>query len=158
MSVTHEITVETAKGRFVVTQVGQAIVALTWGEAEREAPTPLLDEAARQLKEYFAGERQDFDLPLAPRGSDFQQRVWQAMQAIPFGQVKTYATIAQEVGGAPQPVGSACGANPIPIIIPCHRVVAAEGRIGGFSGGRGPTTKRELLKHEGAEGVQGELF
>ena len=79
MSVTHQITVETNRGDFVITEVGGAIVALTWGVAEREDPTPLLEEAARQLRDYFAGDRQTFDLPLAPRGSDFQQRVWQAL-------------------------------------------------------------------------------
>ena len=158
MSVVQEITVETAQGCFTVTQVGKAIVALTWGAAGREHPTPLLQEAACQLADYFAGRRRDFDLPLAPRGSAFQQQVWRALRAIPFGQVKTYGALARELGGAAQPVGAACGANPIPVFIPCHRVIAAGGQLGGFSGGKGAATKRQLLKHEGAQGVQGELF
>lgn len=158
MTVTHQITVETNHGRFAITEVGGAIVAVAWGEAEREDPTPLLQEAARQVHQYFAGERRAFDLPLAPRGSDFQQRVWQALRDIPYGQTKTYGDIARIVECAAQPVGTACGANPIPLIIPCHRVIAAGGRIGGFSGGKGAETKRQLLRLEHAEGLQGEMF
>lgn len=99
------------------------------------AETPITRAAARQLAEYFAGNRQIFDLPIAPAGTPFQKRVWAALCRIPFGQTRTYAHIAAEIGSAPRAVGGACGANPILIAIPCHRVVAADGGLGGFSAG-----------------------
>jgi methylated-DNA-[protein]-cysteine S-methyltransferase len=109
----------------------------------------VLHEACRQLAAYFTHERESFDLPLDPGGSDFERGVWRAMLAIPYGHTRTYGDIAKELGGMPQPVGQACGANPIPIIIPCHRVVGADG-LGGFSAAGGVETKVKLLRHEGA--------
>ena len=88
-------------------------------------------------------------MPLAPAGSGFRQRVWQAMQAIPVGETRSYGALARALGSAPRAVGGACGANPIPILIPCHRVVAGGG-LGGYSGGAGLATKIALLKLEGA--------
>lgn len=98
---------------------------------------PFLSEALRQLREYFAGLRQDFDLPLAPAGTAFQQRVWRALQEIPYGTVVSYADIARRIGQptASRAVGAANGANPLPIVIPCHRVVASSGQLGGYGGG-----------------------
>jgi methylated-DNA-[protein]-cysteine S-methyltransferase len=93
------------------------------------------------------GDRLAFDLPLAPAGTAYQRRVWQALCDIPPGVTRTYADIARAVGGSPRAVGGANGRNPIPIVIPCHRVVATTG-IGGYSGGDGPATKRYLLDHE----------
>ena len=161
-----EITVETCQGDFCVAAEDGAVVALTWGpcrgrDAEgSEGPhAALLAEAGRQLKAYFESDLKAFDLPLAPRGPDFNQQVWAEMLRIPFGEVRTYGDIAKAIGiEVAQPVGGACGANPIPVIIPCHRVVAAGGRIGGFSGGGGVDTKLKLLAHEGAKGVQSDLF
>ena len=89
-----------------------------------------------------------FNLPLAPGGSDFQKRVWAALCAIPPGETRSYADIARTIGSAPRAVGGANGANPIPLFIPCHRVIAADGSLGGYSGGDGPVTKRYLLDHE----------
>ena len=112
--------------------------------------SPLLAEAARQLAAYFAGSLRDFDLPLAPAASPFQARMRAAMLAIPFGETRTYGDLAQELGGNtdPRAVGQGCGANPLPILVPCHRVVAAGGKLGGYSGGSGRATKRWLLGHE----------
>lgn len=141
---------ETATGRICVAEQNGAVVAVTWGGKAHDGDSPLLREAAAQLEQYFAGERRDFDLPLAPAGNELQQAVWQEMLAIPYGQTRTYGEIATAVGNLPQPVGQACGANPIPVIIPCHRVVAAGGGSGGFSAPGGLATKYSLLKLEGA--------
>jgi methylated-DNA-[protein]-cysteine S-methyltransferase len=94
-------------------------------------------EAALQLGEYFAGKRREFELELAPVGTDFQLRVWNALRKIPYGAVRNYGDIAREIGqpGAARAVGQANGCNPLPIVIPCHRVIASDGTIGGYSGG-----------------------
>lgn len=111
--------------------------------------TLLSREAARQLTEYAAGERQQFDLPLFPVGTPFQQRVWALLRQIPWGESCTYGQLAARLGmpGASRAVGNAVGANPIPILIPCHRVLAAGERLGGFR--LGAELKRELLRLEG---------
>ena len=102
----------------------------------------------RQLTEYFAGERKRFDLPLAMTGSPFQHQVWSALVDIPFGESLSYGELARRLGRprAARAVGQANGANPIPIVVPCHRVIAGDGGMGGFSGGL--STKRWLLRHE----------
>ena len=142
---------DTPVGILSVYEQDGAIVRLDWsaGGADRSG---LLDAALDQLRAYFAGELKDFDLPLQVGGSDFQRAVCDAMSAIPFGETRTYGDIARDLGGAAQPVGNACGANPIPVIIPCHRVLGANG-LGGFSGAGGVETKVALLKHEGAAGL-----
>ena len=107
--------------------------------------------ACAQLGDYFAGKRREFDLQLAPRGTPFQQRVWQALLAIPFGSVRTYGDVARDIGQplAMRAVGQANGRNPLPIVIPCHRVIAGDGTIGGYSGGL--NVKHRLLALEGIE-------
>ena len=125
------------------------LVALEWGKTADKQPSPLLEEARRQLNAYFDGTLQDFDLPLAPEGTSCQRAVWDQLRRIPFGVAQTYADIAKVVNNAPRAVGGACGRNPIPIIIPCHRVIAKGGRLGGFSGFAGLKTKRRLLRLEG---------
>lgn len=125
------------------------IVALDWGWGCRQEPTPLLESARAQLLEYFDGRRRSFDLPLAPFGTAFQQRVWQALRDIPYGEVRRYGELAKALGTAPRPLGGACGRNPIPVIIPCHRVVGQSGGLGGYSGLDGIDTKRALLRLEG---------
>ena len=153
---TASATVDTPTGPVVITARDDAIVGATWAPPgtdttpANEIDHPLLARAAAQLGEYFAGDRRDFDLPLDPPGSDLQRAVCRAMLAIPFGETRTYGDLARALGVAAQPVGQACGGNPIPILIPCHRVVAAGGKLGGFSGGRGTETKLALLRHEGA--------
>jgi methylated-DNA-[protein]-cysteine S-methyltransferase len=112
----------------------------------------LLDEARRQLVAYFAGRLKVFDLPLAPNGTEFQRRVWSALTKIPFGATTSYAQLARRVGNeaAVRAVGAANGRNPIPIIVPCHRVIGSNGSLTGFGGGL--PRKQWLLRHEGAQG------
>jgi len=112
------------------------------------AETSLLQRAVTQLTAYFAGTGQQFDLPLAAPATEFQAKVRTAMLAIPYGETRSYGEIAKSIGGVPRAVGQACGSNPIPIVVPCHRVLAAGGSIGGFSGGAGTPTKRKLLALE----------
>jgi len=113
----------------------------------------VLEEAKKQLAAYFSGTLDRFDLPLAPNGTDFQKTVWQAMCDIPMGRTATYKELAESAGSpkAFQSVGTACGLNPIPIIIPCHRVLASNNKPGGYSGQGGLETKRALLKIEGVD-------
>jgi methylated-DNA-[protein]-cysteine S-methyltransferase len=120
-------------------------------------PTQPLEEAARQLREYFAGERDEFDLPLAPDGTEFQKSVWRALQDIPYGATISYGELARRVGNpkASRAVGAANGQNPIPIVIPCHRVIGANGKLTGFGGGL--PTKEALLALE-AKHVPQEMF
>ena len=134
-------------GPLVIEEQAGRIVRLDWDTAPTDSPTPLLREAKAQLEAYFAGERTRFELPLAPAGTDFQQRVWAAMAEIPYGETRTYGELAAATGASARAVGSACGANPIPIILPCHRVVAAHG-AGGYSGRGGLRTKGALLDIE----------
>lgn len=110
----------------------------------------LLAKTAQQLKEYFSGERTAFDLPLVPEGTEFQQRVWQALREIPFGQTITYGQLSKKLGDpdAVRAVGTANGKNPIAIIIPCHRVIGSDQKLTGYAGGI--ERKRWLLQHEGA--------
>lgn len=124
--------------------------------AERRLPDaisgprhPVLRETARQLGEYFAGSLRRFDLPLAPRGTDFQRRVWAALEEIPYGETCSYGDLAREVGraGGARAVGQANRNNPIGVIVPCHRVIAADGTLGGYAGGL--ERKRRLLALEG---------
>lgn len=109
---------------------------------------PLAEEVVRQLNAYFAGRLFNFDLPLAPPHCEFQACIRQCMIDIPFGEMRTYGELAKDLRIASQAVRQACGANPIAIIVPCHRVVAGGGKLGGFSGGNGAPTKRKLLNHE----------
>lgn len=140
--------IDTLVGTLSVTEDDGAITRLSW-TSEGHDRTELLDRAVEQLKAYFARELQVFDLPLQVVGSAFQRAVCDAMLAIPLGQTRTYGDISKELKMPPQPIGNACGANPIPVIIPCHRVLGSTG-LGGFSGGTGIETKITLLKHEGA--------
>ncbi len=144
------LTVPSPVGLVTIEATDQAIVRLGWGERATNRTSPLLKRAAEQLAAYFAGTRTDFDLPLAPAGSAFQLRVWEEMQAIPCGETATYGEIARRIGTAARAVGGSCAANPIPIIIPCHRVVAANGQPGGYSGRGGLSTKAVLLNLEQA--------
>ena len=119
------------------------------GEATPGGPSRgVAAEAARQLKAYFAGKLQEFDLPLHAEGTPFRKKVWQALYEVPYGQTRSYGEIARTVDSAPRAVGGACGANPIAVIIPCHRIVGANGWVGGFSGGNGCATKSQLLELE----------
>jgi methylated-DNA-[protein]-cysteine S-methyltransferase len=116
---------------------------------DRDDAHPVLVETARQLAAYFAGDLKDFDLPLAPVGSDFQQRVWKELQLIDYGETASYGQIALKLGmtnAASRAVGLANGRNPIPIVIPCHRVIGANGTLTGYAGGL--PRKQQLLEIE----------
>ena len=136
-------------GQLTIFEEQGAIVALDFGRAPGVSETPLLLRARDQLEAYFDRRRIDFQLPLAPQGTDFQRAVWDQMCTIPFGAAATYGDIAGALNSAARAVGGACGANPIPIIIPCHRVIGATGRMTGYSGGEGIETKLALLRLEG---------
>ena len=117
----------------------------------QEASSALAAEAARQLEAYLANPAFTFNLPLRPAGTSFQRRVWQQIAAIPGGQTLTYGQLAKNIKNAPRAVGQACGANPYPVVVPCHRVVATGGGLGGFARERGGfllDVKRWLLQHE----------
>ncbi len=142
-----QLALHTPVGDLSVSEADGAIVAIDWGWGRDQDATALLIRARDQLHAYFDGALTAFDLPLAPAGTSYRQRVWRALCAIPYGETRSYAQIAAAAGGVPRSVGQANGANPIPIIIPCHRVLAAAD-IGGYSGGDGVITKRQLLALE----------
>ncbi|MDY3015239.1 MAG: methylated-DNA--[protein]-cysteine S-methyltransferase [Evtepia sp.] len=125
------------------------LIALVFGNYGGYDDIPLFREAQRQLEEYFSGQRRTFSLPMNPEGTDFQRRVWGALMEIPYGAPISYRDLAArvDVPKAFQAVGQANGKNPIPILIPCHRVIAANGTLGGYSGGL--ERKRFLLELEG---------
>jgi methylated-DNA-[protein]-cysteine S-methyltransferase len=143
-----QLTCLTPLGEVTLTEEDGAIVALDWGRGRDQQPNPLLRAAVTQLQDYFDGTRAAFDLPLAPQGTAFQRRVWEALTMIPAGETRGYGDLARSLGTASRAIGQANARNPIPILIPCHRVVAAGGALGGYSGGEGPATKRMLLDHE----------
>ena len=142
--------VPSAFGRIGVEEQDGAITKVFWDAAERAPETPVLREACAQLAAYLDGTLRDFDLPMNPAGSQFQKDVCALMSAIPYGETRTYGDLAADLGVAAQPVGRACGGNPIPILIPCHRVMGADNRLTGFSAKGGVETKVALLKLEGA--------
>jgi methylated-DNA-[protein]-cysteine S-methyltransferase len=157
-------------GQLTVVAEGDALTELWFEPAGGAGPTspgraapggrsddhPLLRDAVTQLRQYLAGDREVFDIPLAPKGSGFQQRVWAALREIPYGTTVSYGDIARRLGlspGASRAVGLANRANPLPIIIPCHRVIGADGSLTGFSGGL--RRKRFLLDLEIGSGRPG---
>lgn len=150
-------------GELILVEENGALLEIGYTNGKRPATEP--DDASessaqfncaiRQLEEYFSGQRRDFDLRLAPQGTAFQQRVWNALQQIPFGKSVSYSDIAQVIGNsqAVRAVGLANGRNPIPIVIPCHRVIGKNGSLTGYGGGL--PIKRQLLA---LEGIEGDLF
>ena len=138
--------IDSPVGTLTLVASDRHLVAIAWQKEGDAAPFgavpangahPVLEETQRQLRAYFAGERQDFDLPLDFRGTEFQRRVWHALLAIPFGETRSYRDIATQLGqpSATRAVGAANGRNPIPIVAPCHRVIGANGSLTGFGGG-----------------------
>ena len=147
-------------GRLQLVGNGSAVVSLLIErdgrlplDAEPENSDAILDHAADQLREYFDGRRRTFDIPLDLRGTSFQHAIWNELAQLDFGQVASYGELGLATGRATagRAVGGAVGANPIPILVPCHRVLATNGRITGYSGGNGIPTKVWLLDHEGIE-------
>lgn len=148
--------IDTPLGRIAVVSEAGAITALNWVDAEKtfqeQGDAPELIAAEEQIKAYFNGDLRAFDLPVLVEGSDSPKAVCAEIAAIPFGETRQYGDIAKTLGMPAQAVGQACGGNPVPIIIPCHRVLSARG-LGGFSARGGIETKVSLLRHEGAAGL-----
>lgn len=134
-------------GDLTIAEDDGGIVALEWGWGSLQESSLLLLRTKAALEAYFDGAALPDDLPLRPAGTAYRQKVWQALRAIPPGETRSYIDIARVAGGSPRSVGGANAANPIPILIPCHRVVATTG-IGGYSGGGGLETKKALLALE----------
>ena len=143
------LTYQSPAGTLTLFEDHGALVAFDWGEVPESQSSALLEEAHRQLDAYFNGTLQQFDLPLRPQGTAFQKRLWTLLQQIPYGTIQTYGDLAKALGSAARAVGGACGKNPLPIIIPCHRVISATGKLTGYTGGDGIDTKRALLRLEG---------
>ena len=136
-------------GDLTISAENHAIVSLDWGWARDQEQIALLQNAKLQLDDFFDGHRRIIELPLAPLGTAYQKRVWLLMNKIPYGKTTTYGQIAAALNTSARAVGMACGSNPIPVIMPCHRVLAANG-IGGYSGNGGIETKVALLRLEGS--------
>jgi methylated-DNA-[protein]-cysteine S-methyltransferase len=136
-------------GDLTISEDEGEIVSIDWGWARDQKATPLLKNAKRQLDAYFDGTLEKFDLPLRVEGTPFQKQVWREMCKIPAGRTLTYGDIARRLKASAQSVGTACGRNRFPVIIPCHRVVGASG-LGGYSGAGGVGTKVALLELEKA--------
>ena len=144
-----QLTLDSPVGPLTVSARDGAICAVRFaGGGPHSSDVPVLQEAARQIATYFASGLGEFDLPLDLRGSDHHLAVWREMRTIPRGETLTYGDIARRIGSNPRAVGAACGANPIPLIVPCHRVIGKDGALVGFSGGDGKKTKARLLDHE----------
>lgn len=145
---------DTPVGRLRAVSDADALVRITWIPARDRLDAGMEADAVsretvRQLDAYFRGGLTRFDLPIRfLGGSEFERSVWEAMRDIPYGETWTYGTLADRVGGVARAVGGACGRNPIPVVVPCHRVVGASGRLVGFSGGEGVESKRQLLDME----------
>jgi methylated-DNA-[protein]-cysteine S-methyltransferase len=140
-------------GRLALEADGDALACVRWASPGERGGAgrmpPILKEAKRQLERYFARRLKTFDLELAARGTEFQRRVWRMMSEIPYGETATYGGMAMALGSGPRAVGMACGRNPLPIVVPCHRVLGSGGSEGGYSGGQGLKTKHKLLALEG---------
>lgn len=159
MTTVRTLTIDTPVGPLTLVGGDRGLRAVLWPDDDAERVPlpeavgdgrgdPTLEAAAEQLREYFRGERRTFDVPLDLRGSDFQVDSWRALADIPFGETSTYGRQAARLGrpGAARAVGAATGRNPVSVILPCHRVVGADGSLTGFAGGL--ATKRWLLDHE----------
>jgi methylated-DNA-[protein]-cysteine S-methyltransferase len=149
----HRAVVDTPIGPvgLVASATGLAAVLFDGHRVRAEGGSPILDEASRQLRSYFDGDLVSFELPLELHGTDFQRRCWLALASIPYGRTVSYGEQARRLGLGPdaaRAVGAANGRNPLPIVLPCHRVIGADGSLTGFGGGL--ETKRFLLEHEGA--------
>jgi methylated-DNA-[protein]-cysteine S-methyltransferase len=163
---THYALIDSPCGKLMLVAEGDALVEIRF-EKGRDSIVPepgwteggrFLKRVARQLGEYFEGSRRTFDLPLDPRGTAFQREVWEQLRAIPYGETISYGELARRIGrpSASRAVGAANGKNPISIVIPCHRVIGADGSLTGFGGGL--SNKRTLLALEGARLPAGDLF
>ena len=145
-----QLSLHSPLGALTLTEEDDALVALDWGWASEQRETVLLHQARDQIDAYFDGALTRFKLPLRPAGgTPYRQRVWAALAVIPFGETRTYGALAHGTGGSARSIGQASRCNPLPILIPCHRVVAAS-HLGGFSMQGGSESKRFLLDLEAA--------
>lgn len=149
-----QLSLHSPLGPLTLSEEDGAIIALDWGWGRDQTETVLLTSAREWLDAWFDQPEGQFPLPLAPEGTLYQKKVWAALMRIPVGQVRTYGELATEIGGSARSVGQAAGRNPIPILIPCHRVVGAHS-LGGYSGDGGIDDKLWLLEFEGARPVIG---
>ncbi|MCB0792793.1 MAG: methylated-DNA--[protein]-cysteine S-methyltransferase [Flavobacteriales bacterium] len=148
----HVLKVDTPIGRIWVESDGELITRTSYSALRGRGgrPPKVLTDAARQMEQYFRRRRKHFELPLQQLGTRFQRMVWNSIDDIPFGTTRTYGQIGAEIGGRAiaRTVGQACGSNPLPLLVPCHRVIAADGLLTGYVGGL--WRKHWLLQHEGA--------
>lgn len=148
---TNQILCQSPLGPLTLTASENALLSLDFGDTRTsgDTPSPILEQAVRELAEYFAGTRKDFTIPLSPAGTPFQQKVWAALLTIPYGRTASYGEIAAKINkpGGAVAVGQANSRNPIPILIPCHRVIGADGKLVGYTGGI--HIKEALLAIEG---------
>lgn len=140
---------DTPLGPFWVEVADGAVVASGWGRAPDPPGDPVLLLALEELRGYFDGRTERFTVPIRPQAEGLSARVLEALRAIPHGETRTYGDLARDLGAPAQAIGQACGTNPMPVLIPCHRVLAASG-LGGFSAPGGVETKVWLLRHERA--------
>ena len=138
------ISIETPIG-LLFARGGNAITHLGWAIRVGSPPNALLREAQRQIAAYFQGELKRFDLPLLPQGTSFQCEIWRHLKSIPYGNTVGYGALGATLSTSARAIGGACAANPIPLLIPCHRIVGKDGRLTGYSGGNGLQTKKQLL-------------
>lgn len=143
-----QLSVHSPIGDLTISEEEGEIVSLDWGWSPFQEENEILLKTKFLLDQYFDDENPTFDLPLNPHGTEFQKNVWKIMCEIPYGKILTYSDISDRLNSHARAVGMACGANPIPIIIPCHRVIGKNGKLTGFSGGEGIETKRYLLDLE----------
>lgn len=143
-----QLSVHSPIGDLTISEEEGEIVSLDWGWSPFQEENEILLKTKFLLDQYFDDENPTFDLPLNPHGTEFQKNVWKIMCEIPYGKILTYGDISDRLNSHTRAVGMACGANPIPIIIPCHRVIGKNGKLTGFSGGEGIETKRYLLELE----------
>ena len=142
------LTINTPVGLLTIVEKGCAIKKICWSTSQKNEKTKLLLRAKKELENYFGGKLTRFTVPINPYGTSFQRKVWNSMAEIPFGKTATYGQIASTLHTSPRAVGNACSKNPLPIIIPCHRVIGGNGALNGYTGGKGLKTKLLLINHE----------
>ena len=142
-------TVHTPLGSLLLTEEDGHLTDICWSHTQEEATTPVLDSAADEIHAFLTADRKTFTLPYKfSRGTPFQKKVWQEIATIPYGETRTYGQLAEALSSHARAIGTACGKNPLPIVVPCHRVVGKNGSLTGYSGGEGTETKSRLLALE----------
>ena len=143
------LSLQSPLGPMTLTEIDGGVTSLEWRWSKVQEETGRLALVRDQLADYFDGRLTDFSLPLAPLGTPFQHRVWRAISNIPYGEVRSYGQLAKTLKTGPRAVGTACARNPLPVLIPCHRVVGANGALTGYTGANGLASKGFLLDLEG---------